>query len=277
MHLTRVLRISRPRFRIYELGPYMIGVLGWLSTTHLLLNRQIWLYACYFLIPANILIYGINDIFDYETDKLNPKKQWYEELVQPKQHNSLWLRIILTNLPFLFFLDWSNIWQVIAFMAFIFFASMYSARPIRAKARPVLDSVFSASHYIATGIFGYFLVSNEPLNRLLILAGVDRAIAMHAYSAIPDIHADKEAWLETIATTLGKTRTLRLCIVMYVLAIILSFEVLGIWSIGIGTMYIFMMLISFRSSNVMRLYKRFPLVNTLVGMMVFLMVIRGKM
>jgi 4-hydroxybenzoate polyprenyltransferase len=35
---------------------------------------QVLLFGLYFLIPANIRIYGINDIYDYETDKLNPKK-----------------------------------------------------------------------------------------------------------------------------------------------------------------------------------------------------------
>ena len=38
-------------------------------------------FVVYFLIPANILIYGINDIFDYDTDKLNPKKGTYEAFI----------------------------------------------------------------------------------------------------------------------------------------------------------------------------------------------------
>ena len=36
MKLSRVLRISRPRFWIYELGPYMIGVLGAVLTLNTL-------------------------------------------------------------------------------------------------------------------------------------------------------------------------------------------------------------------------------------------------
>jgi lycopene elongase/hydratase (dihydrobisanhydrobacterioruberin-forming) len=101
MKLSRVLRISRPRFWIYELGPFMIGILGGLLTYVLMVQggastyaiaeiglgpvtsvaeifRNHWvsimIFAVYFLISANIRIYGINDIYDYETDKLNPKK-----------------------------------------------------------------------------------------------------------------------------------------------------------------------------------------------------------
>jgi 4-hydroxybenzoate polyprenyltransferase len=32
------------------------------------------LLMIYFTYPANLLVYGVNDIFDYETDKLNAKK-----------------------------------------------------------------------------------------------------------------------------------------------------------------------------------------------------------
>ena len=91
MKLSRVIRISRPRFWIYELGPYMIGVLGAILTHQEIMQNPaidgltvgqlfmkhaviIGIFALYFLIPANIRIYGINDIYDYETDKLNPKK-----------------------------------------------------------------------------------------------------------------------------------------------------------------------------------------------------------
>jgi len=48
-------------------------------------------------------------------------------------------------------------------------------------------------------------------------------MAMHAYSAIPDIQADTEAEIKTVATLYGKTGTLIFCIVCYLLAIILSF------------------------------------------------------
>lgn len=114
--------------------------------------RRIAIFAFYFLVPANIWIYGINDIYDYETDKLNPKKQGYEALVEPKEHKKLWTRILATSLPFLFVLPLS-ITTYISFLLFLFFSAQYSATPIRAKGRPVLDSLFSAGHYIATAAF----------------------------------------------------------------------------------------------------------------------------
>jgi lycopene elongase/hydratase (dihydrobisanhydrobacterioruberin-forming) len=70
-------------------------------------RKIIAIFAAYFLISANIWIYGINDIYDYETDKLNPKKtEGYEALVTPPEQKSLWKRILWTTLPFLISLPW---------------------------------------------------------------------------------------------------------------------------------------------------------------------------
>ncbi|USN55326.1 MAG: hypothetical protein H6765_01665 [Candidatus Peribacteria bacterium] len=55
----------------------------------------------YFLRPANIFLYGINDIHDYETDKANPKKLSYEQVVTQKQHASLYAGMLIRNIPFL--------------------------------------------------------------------------------------------------------------------------------------------------------------------------------
>lgn len=125
----------------------MIGILSAMFALSLtwtdLELRRILVFGLYFLVPANIWIYGINDIYDYETDKLNPKKQGYEALVEPKEHKKLWARIIGTTIPFLFVLP-LTIATYISFLLFLFFSAQYSATPIRAKGRPILDSLFSA-------------------------------------------------------------------------------------------------------------------------------------
>ena len=86
MSITKLLRISRPRFWIYLLGPYLIGSILAFEPMQIIWQWQFWLGFVYFTLPANLLIYGVNDIFDYETDKLNPKKQNYEALVTPSEH-----------------------------------------------------------------------------------------------------------------------------------------------------------------------------------------------
>jgi lycopene elongase/hydratase (dihydrobisanhydrobacterioruberin-forming) len=60
----------------------------------------------------------------------------------------------------------------------------------------------------------------------MVIAGMARAMAMHAFSAVPDIQADGDAHLETIATKLGAIPTIALCFCLYAIAGLLSTRVL---------------------------------------------------
>lgn len=276
MDFKEVIKISRPRFWLYEAATFgLVGTVGTLQGLSFFGDWRYWVFALYFLIPANILIYGINDIFDYETDKLNPKKgdDAYEALVPPERQRALWRWIIWTNIPFFFFLIFFSLSTplLLSFFAFVFFASFYSAEPIRAKAKPVIDSLFSAGHYIATGVFGYYLAGGVDFPTIGVIAGMCWAIAMHAYSAVPDIKADFEAGLHTIAIMIGAQRTIALCWFLYVLAAYLVKDIIPVASfIGAVTFSYFM----WRSQRVktpealFKLYTYFPLINTLIGALV---------
>jgi len=187
MTFSRVLSISRYRFWIYELGPFAYGVFCGVATLTALLDFRVLAFAVFFLFPANLYIYGINDMFDYETDKLNPRKVEYEALVEPSEWKSLSTRIALCVIPFLFLIPFKNYGALYSMIAFLFFAGFYSAKPIRAKAIPVLDSIFSAGHYVATGAFGYYLVGGTGFPLIPLTAAMCCSVAMHAYSAVPDI------------------------------------------------------------------------------------------
>lgn len=266
----RILQTSRPRFRIYELWPYLIGIVLWSSQISDLSYISIVLFGLYFLLPANILIYGINDIYDYDTDLLNPKKQGYESVLQPQYRPLIRKSIIITNLPFgilAFVSDW-RIWLL--WCLFIFFAVGYSTPPLRAKARPILDMLFSAGHYVTTGVLGYVLVGGSGLHRWVVAAGVLRCMAMHAYSAIPDIAADREVGLSTVATLLWPFATLLLCTLCYAIASMLIVPHLG-WLVWvIGSVYIGMMLLTFHKfQDIMKRYRYFPTINMVVGGILF--------
>lgn len=270
MTLQRIISISRPRFWIYEFGTFAFGAIAAFSSFSNLLNIQTIIFGFYFLIPANILIYGINDIFDYETDKLNPKKVEYEELLEPKDQKKVWWWIVLTNFPFIIAALSLETPAMISFFAFIFFASFYSAKPIRAKARPFLDALFSACHYIATGVFGYYLLGGESFPTLGFVAGILWAVAMHAYSAVPDIKADEDAKLQTIATVLREKGTLILCLMLYGISAYLGSTVLGIGVLMYGLVYISLMIISLKKvgpggSGLFKIYTYFPYINLVAG------------
>lgn len=168
---------------------------------------------------------------------------------------------------------------VLSMLAFLFFAGFYSAKPIRAKARPFLDSIFSAGHYVATGAFGYYLVGGQGFPAVPLLAGMAWAIAMHAYSAAPDISADSGAGLRTIATTLGRNTTIILCLALYILSAVLTFPYFGIVSVILGIVYASLMFISLRTKTeeaLLKLYTYFPYINGIAGMLVFFSILFYK-
>lgn len=273
MNLISILRISRPRFWLYEAATFaLIGAVAGATDTAFFSDWRFWAFTFYFLIPANILIYGINDVFDYETDRLNPKKGSYEMLVPPSAHKSVWKWIGVTTLPFLFLVPHTTT-LIVSFGAFLFFAIMYSATPIRAKTIPILDSLFSAGHYVATGVFGYYLAGGNVFPWIGVIAGMSWAVAMHALSAVPDIDADTRAGLSTIATFLGKRSTLILCVILYAVSAYLVRDILPLASTLGGLAFIYAMYRIFRAKNdeaVFQEYTYFPLLNTAVGALVSL-------
>lgn len=270
MNIQKILSISRPRFWIYEFGTFVFGLFASFTSFDTLFSFQNIFFALYFLIPANILIYGINDIFDYETDKLNPKKVQYEELLEPKDQKKVWVWILATNIPFVIASFFLPLHTQILFILFIFFAVFYSAKPIRAKARPILDSLFSASHYIATGVFGYFLAGGTGFPTIGVVAGILWAVAMHAYSAVPDIQADNDANLPTIATFLGPKTTLVVCLVLYGTSAYIGSTILGLPVLIYGLVYITLMILSLNrvqknGDGLFTLYTYFPYINMVAG------------
>lgn len=283
MSFQKILKISRPRFWIYELGPFIVGIVAYLHNgkdLSLATILTLGIFALYFLIPANILIYGINDVFDYETDKLNPKKVAYESLLMPSQHLSVMKWIAFTNVPFIILLPFfkQDYATLFAFFLFIFFASFYSAEPIRAKSKPVLDSIFSASHYVTTGIFAYLLAGGQPggLSALFVGAALAWAIAMHAYSAVPDIDADKASSIATIATLFKKQPTLWICGVLYLFAGIAFMKVnliVGLVFTAIYLTIVALSLIAKDENRLFKLYTYFPKINTVAGAAIFFTVL----
>ena len=275
MHIRQVLRVSRPRFWAYEGATFaLIGAMAVSQPARAAFafahDWHFWLFALYFFIPANILIYGINDIFDYDTDKNNPKKGTYEELVTPDRQRGLWYWIVLTNIPFLFFVP-HTVPLMASFGIFLFCASFYSAWPIRAKARPVIDSLFSAGHYTATGVFGYYLAGGTHFPFLGVLAGVLWCVAMHAFSAVPDIAADTEAKLKTIAMLIGGKPTIMLCAALYLIAGGIALPFVPVAAVLGGAALLIMMHKAYRTTDdaaLFTLYTYFPTLNALIGMVV---------
>ena len=276
--IKRLLKISRPRFWIYIFGPYIIGLAAAASNQYDFASWKVLLFGIFFLFPANLLIYGVNDIFDFETDALNQKKLGYETLVDPGKAKALSAFIFIFNLPFVVSSYLLTPEAALTLLGFYFFSVFYSAPPIRAKTKPFLDSIFNVL-YVFPGIFAYKILSGDyPPIQLILAAGL-WTMAMHAYSAIPDIKADKAAGIKTVATVLGSNATHIFCLVLYVGSALLAFKYIGGIGLVFGIMYILVILVSIRlakADKVFKVYRYFPYVNALIGFSLFWYIAASK-
>ena len=271
MSFKNLITISRPRFWLYLFGPFLVGV----AAAPISLTIPLILAALYFTFPANLLIYGVNDLFDYETDKLNPKKRGYEDMVTPTHQKSLRNYILAFNVPFLTLLPFLPKVAVYSLLLFWFFGIFYSAKPIRAKTKPLFDSFFNVL-YIFPGLVAFGIGANKWPNIAIIIAGTLWCMAMHAFSAVPDINADKKAKMNTIATLLGKQGTILFCAVCYLVTAFLVRHWLGVYGILCGTVYGVLMLLAFTATNdkqLFKLYTYFPYINSLLGFGLFILAV----
>jgi 4-hydroxybenzoate polyprenyltransferase len=176
----------------------------------------------YFLVPYNLAMYGINDVFDYESDLRNPRKGGVEgALLDRSMHRPTLIAAAVTNIPFLIYLVAIGSplsWLVLAISVFAVIA--YSAPGLRFKERPFVDSLTSSTHFVSPAIYGFVLAGAvfTPQLWMLLAAFFLWGIASHAFGAVQDVIADREAEISSIATVIGARATVRLAVVAYLLA-----------------------------------------------------------
>ena len=284
----RLLQHSRPRFWMYVWWTYLIGIIAgivksWAIEWTTIITYSVYcillslIYGFYFLFPANLLIYGVNDIADSDTDTHNDKKNQYEHRLSRSFSHTVRNSIMRTNLPFLLFtiimliaIWWPQRWGIsLSLFAFLISSLFYSLPPIRAKAYPFIDGLFNIL-YIIPWILAYFVVHPYgTINWTIIFAWLCRAMAMHAYSAIPDIDADKQAWLTTTAVLLGKKMTIYYCMILFTSGWFVAGSNFGRWFIALWFAYGIYCLCALLTNNIFRYYKYFPYINGLVWWWLF--------
>ncbi|WP_251328673.1 prenyltransferase [Haloplanus pelagicus] len=257
-----LLRTSRPRFWLYLAGPVAVGVVyGARSTAALFTPTTLALFG-YFLVPANVLLYGVNDVFDADVDAENPKKKRREvrygggRLVP----GAVGLSAALAGVPLL--VTPRLAWPWLA--GFLLLGVAYSAPPLRLKTRPPLDSV-SNGLYVLPGAAAYAAVAGSQPPLLGIAGGWLWSMAMHTFSAIPDIDPDRRAGIETTATRLGERRTYAYCMACWTLAAV-AFALLDVrLGLLLGLYPVAVAAVAASDVDASRAYWWYPALNTAVG------------
>ncbi|MEO5950015.1 MAG: prenyltransferase [Candidatus Saccharimonadales bacterium] len=238
-----------------------------------------WIATLYFLIPYNLLMYGVNDVFDYESDILNPRKGGIEGAVEQKAFHPiiLWATII-TNVPFIIYLLFIGaLLSNVVILLLIFFVLAYSIAGLRFKEIPILDSVTSSIHFVGPMIYAMVLTGFMTNYIAYVVAFFLWGMASHAFGAVQDIIPDRAGKLASIATVFGAKATTLIVLALYMSASLII--IMQPWPspiIGlIGLIYVFNILpyinITDKTSNrANKAWRRFIWLNLFSGFVITL-------
>ncbi len=205
--------------------------ISWVNTAYpfaaayfLCVGRIDWIFVLgtiFFLIPYNLAMYGINDVFDYESDLLNPRKGGAEgAVVDRSRHRGILIACAVSCVPFLLVLGIVGTWQAnLVLLVSMFALVAYSAPHLRFKERPFVDSLTSSTHFVSPAIYGVVLAggSFDPPLLAIMAAFFLWGMASHAFGSVQDIVPDRAASLGSIGTVLGARWTVRFAAAAYLL------------------------------------------------------------
>jgi len=276
--IWKLFKVSRPISWVNTAYPF--------AATYLVLgggvNIVFIIGTLFFLIPYNLLMYGVNDVFDYESDIRNPRKKSIEGAVEAKSFHPtiLWSSLILV-VPFVVTLALlSPPWSVLVLAVILFFVVAYSAKEFRFKEIPFLDSITSSIHFVGPMIFAIAATGFQPKAWPFALALFLWGIASHAFGAVQDVVPDRAGKLKSVATIIGARYTVWLSILLYALAIIAVVVQGGVAIIvgAAGLLYIanvlpYTNITDKTSARANRGWRRFIWLNYIVGAVVTMSII----
>ena len=263
--LKYIFKLSRPRFWLYLAGPALVGMVYASTKPAELLTLNNLIVFLYFLLPANVMLYGINDFFDRDIDEENPKKEGKEASYRSsKLVDGLIGFSTALAIPLALMLPERTYPLMLVFLGLSY---QYSAPPLRFKTTPYLDSI-SNGLYAMPFLITYSFISGGLPSIWVILGAWLWTMAMHTFSAIPDIQPDREAGITTTATYLGRPGAYG-----YVTAVwIMTALSMGVHSLGLGLVFLVYPVLStgifFADLDDSRAYWWFPFINAFTGMVI---------
>lgn len=271
--ITKLFVISRPVSWVNTAFPFAAGyvMLGGGLDALLVIG------TLFFLIPYNLLMYGINDVFDYESDINNPRKGGIEGAVTPKSFHPviLWSSTLI-SLPFIAYLLYAGtLVSNLTLAAVLFFVVAYSAKGLRFKEIAVLDSMTSSMHFVGPLLYAFSLLGASAEAWVVAAAFFAWGVASQAFGAVQDIVPDRAANIRSIATIFGARPTVAFAVLLYLTASVLVATLGGwAWLVALsGLLYAanilpFAQLDDASSSAAGAGWKRFLWLNYVVGFVV---------
>ncbi|NQZ85451.1 MAG: UbiA family prenyltransferase [Nanoarchaeales archaeon] len=173
--------------------------------------------------PVNVIVYGLNDIYDYESDKLNPRKNTAQGLILEKTYHKLVLKYVwIFSLLFISISYLVNLYVFLFSILFVLLCYVYSVPPIRLKTKAPIDSMVNGIGYTLFFILGLYFNGFNGLYLELILTLVFLFFGGHIFFTVLDYESDKIVGDKTFAVKYGKNFALFISFKTFTLVYILT-------------------------------------------------------
>jgi 4-hydroxybenzoate polyprenyltransferase len=157
--------------------------------------------------PMNLIGCGLNDIYDYESDRRSGRRRAiWGAVVGADDRAFIWRAVLaMTPLVLLAACATRNPHNLVATAFLLLLAWLYSVPPLRLKERPPLDSLANGlGYFLLPFVMGYSLAADPrgmPLRYYLLALCV---AGVHALATAADYEADRAAGHRTLAVVFGR-------------------------------------------------------------------------
>ena len=168
-------------------------------------SAKFWVGLTYVLIPLGFVLYGVNDIFDVEADRLNPRKGTFlfGSLGRREQLAALRWQIVALQIPFVAaFLVWIGAQALLWFGLLLVAVALYNAPRIGFKTLPPFDVLMQAT-YLLVFVLSSWVNGVPQLPWQTFVFGALFAMHSHLFGEVMDIVPDRETARTTTAVRIG--------------------------------------------------------------------------
>ncbi len=263
------LKVSRPGLWFATIWLYLMPTSG----LAILDSNNFWLGLFYVTFPLNFMIYGWNDINDFEIDQHNPRKDsfWFGAKGTKQQLASLWKAILFVQIICLPVFIWIiGLKMVYLYLGLLFINYIYNHPKHGLSSKPPLEMLCQIG-YLLVVPFSVWLNETDLLPWQTYFYLLLFAFQSHLIGEVMDIEPDKKSGRRTTATVIGMKKTKLLIILILAIEVGLLFYVFhefifgGILAIGLLWLIIDLVIIFKTKVYTLQQMKLFGLLSNIIA------------
>lgn len=218
------LKISRPGLWFCTIWLYLLPTS---QMSHIWESPAFWIGLVYVCFPLNFLVYGWNDIVDYEADAVNPRKDsfLFGAKASKSELQKLWIPIAAVQIVFLpvmlYFIGINFLYLIFAFGII---NTLYNLPKNGLRSRPPFELACQIGYLLIVPLSA-MINNTDPLPWVTYAYLLLFAWQSHLIGEVMDIEPDRLSNKHTTATKIGMKFTKLLIILIVCIEVALLFFV----------------------------------------------------